>query len=55
MFISNKVFKVEVPIIHPKSYEYQQFWSEQLHKVRAGEWQSGKWMPGRLYFRIIFS
>jgi hypothetical protein len=54
MIISNKLFKTEVPTAHPKSYEYQLFWAEQLHKVRAGEWQMGKWMPGRLYYYSNF-
>jgi len=54
MIISNKLFKTEVPDVHPKSFEYQMYWAEQLHKVRAGEWQMGKWMPGRLYYYINF-
>lgn len=54
MFISNKEFKVQVPVVHPKSFDYEMFWDEQLTRVEAGMWFSGKWMPGRLYYYSNF-
>ncbi len=52
--ISNKEFKVEVPKLHPSTFQYRQYWKEQLFRVRAGMWASGKFMPGRLYYYTNF-
>lgn len=54
MIISNKEYKVEIPSLHPKSFDYEILWSEQMDRVSAGYWVSGKWMPGRLYYYINF-
>jgi hypothetical protein len=52
--VTNKAFKVDIIKAHPRSYDYQSFWKEQLKKVREGVWEQGKWMPGRLYYFTNF-
>lgn len=40
----------EIPKLHPKSREYEEFWRQEKRACVEGFWSSGKWMPGPLYF-----
>jgi hypothetical protein len=57
MIINNSNFLVgEIPNYHPELeyYERLTFWGEQKRKCIEGNWQSGKWMPGPLYYYVNF-
>lgn len=57
MFINNSLFKLEeVPHFHPISQKWErlQFWKGEIRKCIEGYWQSGKWIPGELYYYINF-
>jgi len=57
MLIENSNFRLsEVPRYHPELeyYERMTFWGQQKRKCIEGEWVSGKWMPGPLYYYINF-
>ena len=44
----------EIPILHPKSMEYLEFWRQEKRSCIEGYWVSGKWMPGPLYFYVNY-
>ncbi len=46
----------EIPRLNPitQYYERFQWWKEQKRKCIEGDWCSGVWIPGRLYFYINF-
>jgi hypothetical protein len=44
----------DIPVLHPKSREYQNFWRAEKQKCVEGMWSSGKWMPGALYFYVNY-
>lgn len=53
--VNNELFKLSlVPSMNPLSLEYQQWWKAEKRKCIEGVWQSGKYMPGPLYFYINF-
>ena len=55
--VSNSLFKLGViPGFNPvvDQYEYIDFWRTQKRRCIEGYWQSGKWMPGPLYYYINF-
>lgn len=55
--ISNSSYKLsEIPSFNPVTdrYEYLDFWKSEKRKCIEGTWQSGKWMPGPLYFYINY-
>lgn len=57
MIVNNSNFLVgEIPDLHPELeyYERLEFWKVQKRKCIEGEWQSGKWMPGPLYYYVNF-
>ena len=57
MIVNNSNFKLkEIPNLHPvlEHYERLSFWKEQKRRCIEGYWQSGKWMPGPLYYYINF-
>ena len=45
----------EIPRFHPLSRDYEQFWVGEIRKCIEGKWESGYWLPGRLYFYINFA
>lgn len=57
MFINNSLFKLdEIPHFHPVSQKYEkiQWWKTHIRYCIEGMWQSGKWMPGELFYYINF-
>jgi hypothetical protein len=55
--INNNAYKVkEIPNYHPELEYYERiaFWGKQKRYCIEGIWQSGKWMPGPLYYYINF-
>jgi intein/homing endonuclease len=53
--VSNEAFRLKViPVLNPLGVEYLNWWKEQKRKCIEGSWQSGKYMPGVLYFYINF-
>lgn len=55
--VNNALFKLEeVPRFHPitQKFERLSWWKEQKRRCIEGYWQSGKWMPGPLYYYINF-
>jgi hypothetical protein len=55
--INNSLYKIpEIPNYHPELEYYERiaFWGEQKRYCIEGKWQSGKWMPGPLYYYINF-
>jgi hypothetical protein len=57
MIVNNSLFKLsEIPNYHPELeyYERLEFWGIQKRRCIEGHWQSGKWMPGPLYYYINF-
>jgi hypothetical protein len=48
--VLTSAFKTEIPILHPKSYDYKTYWKEQIGYSIAGKWVAGTWMSPRLYF-----
>jgi len=45
----------EIPKLHPLSYEYVEYWTEQKRRCIEGYWQGGRWMPGPLYHYLNFA
>lgn len=45
----------EIPIYHPATSLYLEYWREQKRRCIEGYWQSGYWMPPRLYFYANFA
>ncbi len=55
MWISNSNFIEKIiPVLHPLTEEYRQYWKEQKRRCIEGYWSSGKWMPPNLYFYVNF-
>ena len=55
LLIARSNFKLkELPIYHPESNSYYEFWREQKKRCIEGRWVSGRWIPGKLYFYINF-
>mgnify|MGYP001580276859 CR=1 FL=1 len=57
MFINNECFRIkDIPNFHPELeyYDRIKFWGDEKRKCIEGYWQSGKWMPGPLYYYINF-
>ena len=55
--INNQNFILEeIPNFHPELeyYDRIQFWSKQKRRCIEGYWQTGKWMPGPLYYYVNF-
>jgi hypothetical protein len=50
MIINPKNFIQEIPLIHPLSREYIDFWREEKRKCIEGTWVGGYYMPPALYF-----
>jgi hypothetical protein len=46
----------EIPNLHPIAdrYEYRDFWKQEKKQMIEGAWESGKWIPGPLYYYINF-
>jgi len=46
----------EIPSLHPIAdrYEYRDFWKQQKRRIIEGHWESGKWIPGPLYYYVNF-
>jgi hypothetical protein len=56
-FINNSLFKLsEIPNYNPliEVHDRKLFWKGEKRKCIEGTWQSGKWMPGPLYYYINF-
>lgn len=45
----------EIPIYHPATSLYLEYWREQKRRCIEGYWQSGYWMPPKLYFYANFA
>ena len=43
----------EIPIYHPATSLYLEYWREQKRRCIEGYWQSGYWMPPKLFFMLI--
>lgn len=57
MIVNNSNFKLEeIPNFHPELEYYERitFWGQQKRYCIEGIWQSGKWMPGPLYYYTNF-
>lgn len=57
MIVNNSNFKLEeIPNFHPELEYYERitFWGQQKRHCIEGMWQSGKWMPGPLYYYTNF-
>ena len=55
--VNNSSFVLpEIPSLHPIAdrYEYRDFWKQQKRRIIEGHWESGKWIPGPLYYYINF-
>jgi len=55
--VNNALYKLdEVPLYNPltQRFEMMSFWKKEKRKCIEGQWQSGKWMPGPLYYYINF-
>jgi len=55
--VNNSSFVLpEIPALHPIAdrYEYRDFWRGEKRKMIEGSWESGKWIPGPLYYYINF-
>lgn len=53
--VNRKNFILEdIPMYHPESLKYLEWWRDQKKKCIEGYWNSGYWMPGNLYFYINF-
>ena len=55
--VNNSSFVLpEIPNLHPIAdrYEYRDFWKLQKRRIIEGHWESGKWIPGPLYYYINF-
>jgi hypothetical protein len=46
----------EIPNLHPIAdrYEYRDFWKQEKRRIIEGAWESGKWIPGPLYYYVNF-
>lgn len=56
-FVNNSLFKLsEIPNYNPliEMHDRKIFWKGEKRKCIEGTWQSGKWMPGPLYYYINF-
>lgn len=56
-FVNNALYKLpEIPLYNPitQRFEMISFWKKEKRKCIEGMWQSGKWMPGPLYYYINF-
>lgn len=54
MIIRQNFLLKEVPIYHPKSNKYKEWWREQKKRCIEGYWAGGRWMPGNLYYYVNF-
>ena len=55
MMVSNDNFLLkEIPILHPITEEYKEYWDIQFERCIKGYWSGGKWMPPNLYFYVNF-
>ena len=57
MIINNSVFKVGgIPNFHPiaDAYESDEWWGNAKRACMEGKWESGKWMPGELFYYVNF-
>ena len=55
--VNNSAFVLpEIPNFHPIAdrYEYRDFWKQQKRRMIEGHWESGKWIPGPLYYYVNF-
>lgn len=56
MLINDQEFLIkEIPVYHPKSRDYIQFWKSEGKKVIDGTWLGGYYMPPSLYFYVNYS
>lgn len=56
MLIAQKEFLEEhIPEFHPATSLYKSYWKEQKRRCIEGYWQSGYWMPPKLYFYSNFA
>ena len=56
MIISQSNFIEEhIPEYHPATTLYKDYWREQIRRNIEGYWQSGYWMPPKLYFYANFA
>lgn len=54
--IPNQLFTLkEVPNLHPSSSLRNDFWKKEKRKCIEGHWESGKYIPPKLYFYINYS
>ena len=54
MINRNNFILEDIPMYHPESLKYLDWWRDQKKKCIEGFWSSGYWMPGNLYFYINF-
>lgn len=54
MINRNNFILEDIPMYHPESLKYLDWWRDQKKKCIEGYWSSGYWMPGNLYFYINF-
>lgn len=52
--INPSLFTTNVPFLYPGTSAYIEFWREEKKRNIEGAWQSGIWMPPKLYFYINY-